>query len=164
VEFSHEALEEAAAGFARVEHFLARAAERLGEVPAPGELPEAFATALDDDLGTPAAVAVLHETVRAGNKLLSAGDPGPLRAHGAAVRRMLDVLGLDPYDPHWASASSDRDGRLTAAVDALVGALLEQRSAARAAKDFATADAIRDRLKSAGIELEDTPEGPKWSL
>jgi cysteinyl-tRNA synthetase len=77
---------------------------------------------------------------------------------------MLDVLGLDPFDPHWAHEGSGRDEKLTAAVDALVGALLEQRSAARAAKDFSAADAIRDQLKAAGIELEDTPQGPKWSL
>ena len=76
---------------------------------------------------------------------------------------MLDVLGLDPADPAWPS-SGGGDERLTAAVDALVAGLLEQRAEARAAKDFAAADAIRDRIKSAGIEVEDTPTGPKWSL
>jgi cysteinyl-tRNA synthetase len=78
---------------------------------------------------------------------------------------MLAVLGVDPFDPHWASGgSSAREERLTAAVDALVASLLEQRAAARAAKDFPAADAIRDQLKAAGIDLEDTPQGPQWSL
>ena len=67
-------------------------------------------------------------------------------------------------DPHWQGASSRSEAKLTAAVDSLVSVLLEQRAAARAAKDFATADAIRDQLKAAGIELEDTPQGPTWSL
>jgi cysteinyl-tRNA synthetase len=77
---------------------------------------------------------------------------------------MLDVLGLDPYEPHWAAETGRSDEKLTQAVSALVAGLLEQRAAARAAKDFATADAIRDQLKAAGIELEDTPSGPQWSI
>ena len=153
VEFSFEALDEAAAGFRRVETFLAKAPDV--EV---GELPEAFAAALDDDLGTPAAVAVLFDTVREGNR---ADDPRP---HAAQVRAMLDVLGLDPADPVWARGGGRETERLTSAVDALVGALLTQRQQARAAKDYATADAVRDQLASAGIEVEDTPDGPKWSL
>jgi cysteinyl-tRNA synthetase len=76
---------------------------------------------------------------------------------------MLDVLGLDPDDPAWPSTGT-ADARLTGAVDALVAGLLEQRQAAREAKDFATADAIRDQIKAAGVEVEDTPQGPKWSL
>ena len=76
---------------------------------------------------------------------------------------MLDVLGLDPDDPAWPS-SGGGDAKLTSAVDALVAGLLEQRAEARAAKDFAAADAIRDQIKAAGIEIEDTPDGPKWSL
>jgi cysteinyl-tRNA synthetase len=75
---------------------------------------------------------------------------------------MLDVLGLNPADPVWGGSSDDQ--KLTDAVDVLVAGLLEQRAEARAAKDFATADAIRDRIKAAGIEIEDTPDGPKWSL
>jgi cysteinyl-tRNA synthetase len=164
VEFSHEALDEAAAGFRRIEHYLTRAAEVLGEVPVAGEPGADFVAAMDDDLGTPAAVAAIYDTVREGNKLLAAGPSEELRVNAGSVRRMLDVLGLDPFDAHWTAGGSGRDEKLTGAVDALVGALLEQRSRARAAKDFATADAIRDQLKNAGIELEDTPQGPKWSL
>jgi cysteinyl-tRNA synthetase len=77
---------------------------------------------------------------------------------------MLGVLGLDPHDPAWPAAETAGDARLTTAVDTLVRGLLEQRTEARANKDFAAADAIRDRIKAAGIEIEDTPTGPQWSL
>jgi cysteinyl-tRNA synthetase len=173
VEYSQSALEEAAAGFARIEHFLTRAAALIGEPVEPSArvvepvetLPAAFADAMDDDLGTPAAVAVIYDLVREGNKLLAAGDSAELRSVAGSVRAMLAVLGVDPFDEHWAGAgSSDTEARLTAAIDTLVGALIEQRATARAAKDFATADAIRDQIKAAGLELEDTPQGPQWSL
>ncbi len=171
VEFSFEALDEAAAGFARIEHFLGRAVEVLGGVPdlADGPelldaLPTDFVEAMDDDLGTPAAVAVLYDTVREGNRLLPGGSSEELSRLAGEVRAMLATLGLDPFDPHWARAGGAAEERLTAAVDALVAALVEQRATARAARDFAAADAIRDRLKAAGIELEDTPQGPRWTL
>jgi cysteinyl-tRNA synthetase len=157
VEFSYDALAEAAVGFQRIENFLDRAG--AGE---PGEIPDAFATAMDDDLGTPAAVAVLYDVVREGNRRLAAGED--TTATAAQVRAMLGVLGLDPADPAWPDAGSVEDAQLTNAVDVLVAGLLEQRAEARAAKDFAAADAIRDRIKAAGIEIEDTPSGPKWSL
>jgi cysteinyl-tRNA synthetase len=168
VEFSYQALEEAAAGFARIEQFLTRAVALCSDgvaSPDSAALPGAFVAAMDDDLGTPAAVAVIYDVVREGNKLLASGDSAELRAAASSVRAMLAVLGLDPFDPHWSTGgSSDAEARLTAAVDALVATLLEQRATARAAKDFAAADAIRDRLKAAGIDLEDTPQGPRWSL
>ncbi len=152
VEFSFEALDEAAAGFRRIESFL----DRAGAVER-GELPQAFVDAMNDDLGTPAAVAVLFDAVREGNR---ADDPAP---YAAQVVAMLDVLGLDPADPAWGSGGGD-DQKLTDAVDVLVAGLLEQRAEARANKDFATADAIRDRIKAAGILITDTPDGPRWSL
>ena len=156
VEFSFEALEEAAVGFRRIENFL----DRTGPVDAT-TWPQAFADAMDDDLGTPAAVAVLYDAVREGNRQLAAGESADSTA--GQVRAMLDVLGLDPADPGWPSGGGG-DAKLTAAVDVLVAALLEQRAEARAAKDFAAADAIRDRIKAAGIEIEDTPDGPKWTI
>jgi cysteinyl-tRNA synthetase len=166
VEFSFEALDEAAQGFRRIENFLDRAPESAAGVYAPevSRLPEAFVEAMDDDLGTPAAVAVIYDCVREGNRMLGEGSLDEAAANAAAVRAMLDVLGLDPADPAWGSSSSGNEERLTEAVDALVQGLLEQRNEARAAKDFATADAIRDRIKAAGIEIEDTPNGPQWSL
>jgi len=160
VEFSFEALDEAAAAYRRIEGFL----ERAGEGAAVAEIPAAFAEAMDDDLGTPAAMAVLHDAVREGNRLLAAGDAAGARAQRSAVAGMLDVLGLSPSDPAWAGRASRDEDDLRGAVDALVQGLLEQRAEARATKDFATADAIRDRIKAAGIEVEDTPDGPRWSL
>jgi cysteinyl-tRNA synthetase len=162
VEFSFEALDEAAQGFRRIEGFL----DRVGPVePAASSagLPAAFVEALDDDLGTSTAVAVLYDAVREGNRLLAAGDHDAARLQAGAVRAMLGVLGLDPADPAWGDGEGD-DAALTHAVDVLVAGLLEQRNDARATKDFATADAIRDRIKAAGIEIEDTPTGPKWSI
>jgi cysteinyl-tRNA synthetase len=164
VEFSDQALQEHAAGFQRIEHFLGRAADVLGEVEV-GMPCADFVNAMDDDLGAPAAVAAIYEVVREGNKLLADGATDTLRGAAGSVRGMLAVMGLDPFDPHWSgSTGSNDEERLRGAVDSLVGALLEQRQAARAAKDFATADALRDRIKAAGIEVEDTPSGPSWSL
>jgi cysteinyl-tRNA synthetase len=162
VEFSFEALDEAAAAFRRIEHFLERADAAAG--PLRGRpLCADFVAAMDDDLGTPAAVAAIFDVVREGNKLLTRGDHEGARGAAASVRAMLDVLGLDPADPAFATTAK-ADGKLEQAVDVLVRSLLEQRAAARAARDWATADAIRDRLAEAGVEVEDTPDGPKWSV
>jgi cysteinyl-tRNA synthetase len=163
VEFSFEALDEAAAGFRRIEGFLERAISELGEVPEGGMLCADFIEAMDDDLGTPAAIAAIYDVVREGNKLLTGDDRAALHGNVASVLAMLDTLGLHPYDPAWAG-DDKADARLTAAVDALVAGLLEQRARARDEKDFAAADAIRDQIKAAGIEIEDTPSGPKWTL
>jgi len=154
VEFSFAALQEAAAAFGRIEGFL----ERVGEV-AVGALPDAFVAAMDDDLGTPAAVGVIHDLVREGNKALAAGAG---QAEAAQVRAMLGVLGLDPLDAHWVGKSDS--GHEAAVIDALIQGMLAQREAAREARDFATADAIREQIKAAGVNLEDTASGPKWSL
>ncbi|MGN6721161.1 MAG: cysteine--tRNA ligase [Marmoricola sp.] len=161
VEFSFEALDEAATAFRRIENFLDRAAEVLGGIPDDGLMCADFVDAMNDDLGTPAAVAALHEVVREGNKLLADGPSEALRGNAASVRKMLAVLGLDPAEPAFSSTS---DVQLVGVVDALVKGLLEQRTAARASRDFAAADAIRDQLKAAGVEIEDTPEGPRWTL
>jgi cysteinyl-tRNA synthetase len=166
VEFSFEALDEAATAYQRVEGFLKRAADVLGELPDDGVACADFETAMDDDLGTPAAVAALHEVVREGNKLLAAGPSPALRGTAGSVRRMLDILGIDPFDPAWSAtgAGSGAEERLSAAVDALVAGLLEERAQARADKDWARADAIRDRIKAAGIDVTDTPDGPTWTV
>jgi cysteinyl-tRNA synthetase len=165
VEFSFEALDEAAAGFRRIEGYLARVESVTGVPPeAGGMLCADFVTAMDDDLGTPAAIGAIFDVVHEGNRLLADGDSAALRGNAAAVRAMLAVLGLDPFDAQWAGGSSGAEEKLSVAVSALVAGLLERRATARAAKDFATADTIRDQLKAAGIELEDTPRGPQWSL
>jgi cysteinyl-tRNA synthetase len=166
IEFSFDALEENAVSFRRVEGFLERAAAATGSVGSPSyaDLPAPFVAAMDDDLGVPQALAVVHDTVREGNSALAAGDVGAAASAAVAVRAMLDVLGVDPYAEPWSAAGSGDDERLRAAVDALVAGLLESRAQARAAKDWAAADAIRDQLKNAGIVVDDTAGGSTWSL
>ncbi len=163
VEFSFEALDEAAVGFRRIENFLERATEHV-PADAATDVPDAFVAAMNDDLGTPAAVAVLHDCVREGNRMLGNGSTDEAGRCAAAVRAMLDLLGLDPVDPAWGTTTSGSDEKLSAAVDALVAGLLEERTRAREAKDWARADAIRDQIKAAGIEVTDTPDGPTWTV
>jgi cysteinyl-tRNA synthetase len=166
IDYSPEALAEAAAGYRRIEGFVTRAAEAghaAGPIapPSAGELPAAFAAAFDDDLGVPQALAVVHEAVTEGNSALAAGDAAGAAKQAAAVRGMTAVLGLDPLDGHWTGSS---DEGLRTVVDALVTVALGQRQAARERKDYAAADAIRDGLTEAGIAVEDTPRGPRWEL
>ncbi|WP_156760027.1 cysteine--tRNA ligase [Microbacterium karelineae] len=128
-------------------------------VNAPNRMPAAFERAMDDDLGVPQALAVLHETVRAGNAALDAGDEtGAYRAL-SGVSGMMGVLGLDVFagDPAGRSAA---DGALQTIVDTLIA----QRADARAEKDWAAADRIRDLFADAGVALEDTPDGTVWSI
>jgi cysteinyl-tRNA synthetase len=163
VEFSFESLEEAATSFRRIEHFLERAP--AVEPAAGGRGWTAFESAMDDDLNTSAAVAAIHEVVREGNKLLSVGDGEAARSAAGAVRGMLGALGCDPLDEAWqAGASSGEEERLRSVVDTLVTAMLSQRQEARAARDFATADAVRDQLRAAGVDIEDGPTGSTWAL
>ncbi len=159
IDFSEEALHESARGYQRIENFVRRAAERVGAV-APGPLCADFVAAMDDDLNTSKALSVVHEMVTAGNAELTAGQDVSGRL--AAVRAMLGVLGVDPLDAHWSGGASSEG--LKSTVDALVALALEQREQARARRDWAAADAVRDQLKGAGVLIEDTPAGPRWSV
>jgi cysteinyl-tRNA synthetase len=163
-------------------------------------LPPEFVAAMNDDLNTPEALAVIHAHLKTGNTALSqaeaaqAGAPKTadkatattpetslapanaakssdlaqltalVRAELLAVRAMLDVLGLDPLDPQWASATASADDTAAKALDKLVQTDLAARTAARAAKDWARADEIRGRLATAGITIEDSPTGPRYTL
>jgi cysteinyl-tRNA synthetase len=138
------------------------AASGTGAPPAPGGWPAEFAAALDDDLGVPQALAIVHATVHEGNNALAAGDVEATAAALASVRAMLGVLGLDPLAQPWASRGADDD--LREVVDALVKGALAERQSARERKDYAAADAIRDRLQMAGVLIEDTPDGSRWEL
>src|SRR5690606_5484629 len=129
--------------------------------PGDGRVPDAFAEAMDDDLGVPQALGVLHDTVRAGNTALDAGDLAEVAVLRERVRAMAGVLGVDPSSPEWAHHGSDASHQ---ALENLVERLLADRSAARAAKDYATSDRIRDELAAAGIAIDDTPAGTRWSL
>ena len=154
MEYSPEALQEAKTAYERIENFLARA---TGHDSA-ATLPEAFAAALDDDLGVPRALGVVHETVRAGNAALDAGDEQTAVTARTQVELMLTLLGLAPAQ--WPTAGGD----LATVVDDLVSVVLEQRTAARERKDYAASDAIRDQLTAAGVLIEDTPTGPRWTI
>ncbi|MGI8881945.1 MAG: cysteine--tRNA ligase [Jatrophihabitans sp.] len=158
IEFSPSSLDEAAAAYGRIENFLERAESALGALD-PGSMPDDFAAAMDDDFGVPAALAVVHSAVRAGNAALDAGDAAAVRSTAASVRAMTDVLGLDPQQ--WPAAGG---AVATGVVDALVSLALQQRAAARERKDFAASDAVRDQLAAAGVVVEDTPAGPRWTI
>ena len=116
---------------------------------------------MNDDLGVPSALAVIHETVRAGNTAWDANDAKQAVALGQQVVAMLDVLGLNPRSAAWANTSSSSAQK---ALGALVDRLLAEREAARAAKDFSTSDRVRDDLGAAGILIEDTSHGAVWSI
>lgn len=161
IEYSDGALSEAAQGYRRIETFLRRAASS-GEVGI-GTIPAGFAAAMDDDLATPQAFAVVHTTVRDGNTALDAGDTSKALELAAAVRAMTDVLGLDPLSARWSEAGGSETPTKQALAE-LVEGLLAERQRARAEKDFARADAARDRLQQAGIVVEDTPDGPQWTV
>ncbi len=162
IEYSEEALAEAATAYRRIEGFVQRASE-LTDGVVPSVVCAEFEAAMNDDLGVPAALAALHDAVREGNALLAAGDSAALRGALGAVRAMLNVLGLDPADPAWHHDGAE-SARLRDAVDVLVAHALEERQAARHRKDFVAADAVRDRLAAAGIVIEDSPSGSRWSL
>ncbi|MEO6532303.1 MAG: cysteine--tRNA ligase [Pseudolysinimonas sp.] len=156
MDYSHGALIEAETAFARIEGFLDRASRALegqhfANVGAP-VIPDAFGAALDDDLGVPQALAVLHDSVRAGNTALDDGEFETAARLREEVVAMTEVLGVNPHSPEWAVAT---DGAASAALDALVQRLIDDRASARDAKDFAAADRIRDELTAAGIVLED---------
>ena len=155
LEYSESALTEAAAGYRRIEGFV----KRFADIER-GDWTEDFEDAMNDDIAVPKALAAIHLTVRAGNKDLAAGDEDAARAKAAQVRGMAHVLGFDPLEWEDGGEASGAD----AALAALVQAELERRTQARADKDFATADAVRDRLTAAGITITDTPDGPTWLL
>ena len=155
LEFSFEALEESATAFRRIEAFLSRAESVLGTSP---ELliADEFASAMNDDLAVPQALAFIAESMRIGN---SAGEDKKVIAKSAGeIRGALSILGCDPKDAAFAASKSN-----DAALDGLIKLALEQREAARLRKDFATADQIRDQIAALGITVEDTSNGPRWS-
>ena len=123
-------------------------------------VPTAFRAAMEDDLNVPQALAVLHDAVRAGNSALAAEDVEAVEQHYADVQAMVDVLGLDDVP----EPESAQDPAAQHALDTLIRAQLDARAAAREARDWATADGIRDTLAAAGVVVEDSAGGARWSL
>ena len=161
IDYSRAALDDAAKAFDRIEAFLLRVADRVGSVEI-GAVALGFHQAMDDDLAVPRALAVVHEQVRAGNAALMRADFPAAAALASSVRAMVAVLGLDPWAKPWAPGGNV--SRLKAATGMLIEALLAERARARSDRDFALADAIRDRLVAAGFAIEDTKDGPVWSV
>ena len=156
LDYRPSSLQEAATAIERVEAFLAATQEVLK----PGrEVPEAFAEAMDDDVNIPRALAVLHEQTRAGNAALAAGEDASEAAN--AVMAMAEVLGLAQLMSFNAEGTSGAEHE---ALDALIQAVLAERADARAQKDWAKADAMRDLLASAGVQVKDGANGSSWSV
>lgn len=165
LDYQPTSLQEAAAAMDRIDGFLTRAQRALAGADGAGlvaggngTVPDAFAAAMDDDLNVPQALGVLHDTVRAGNTALTAGDLDDARSAADSVSGMLRVLGLSD------TAASAVDEESTAALGVLVEAQLAARAQARASKDWAASDAIRDTLAAAGVVVEDGADGASWSL
>jgi len=152
-------LDEAATAFGRIEGFLNRSSH-LGT--SSGTVPAAFAEAMDNDLGTPIALASLHDTVRAGNTALDEGNTSQAKAYRGAVVAMCNVLGINPASDEWASEmTSTGSGEVLVRV---VEAIILKRQEAREAKDFSVSDALRDLLAESGIVVEDGSDGSTWRI
>jgi cysteinyl-tRNA synthetase len=161
MEFSETALQDAVKAYTGIEDFLHRVRNRVGAVVPTTWTPK-FAAAMDDDLSVPIALAEIHAARAEGNRALESGDHETAQEKASSIRAMMAILGCDPLDERW--DSQEETSAALAAVDVLVQAELERREEARGRRDWALADEIRDRLKKAGIEVDDTPDGPQWSL
>ena len=177
LDYSPTVIGEAEAALERVTGFLKRSTEVAGAAASIdaiaqnnlkalaalyGNLPAAFVAAMDDDLSIPSALAAVYEAVRAGNTAIDVGDSAVVAANAVAVRSMLAVLGIDPLAPEWNEAGADSSEH--AALDSLIQTLIAERNSARANKDFARADAIRDQLTAAGVVLRDGSDTTHWSV
>ena len=160
LEYSPEALKEAATNFRRIENFLNRATELTGKQPTP-RINAEFTSAMNDDLAAPAALATISENLRLGNQAITDNDTTAISKNADEIRGALEILGCDPFDAAFAtSGGSD----LTEALDGVIKLALAERASARERKDFAASDAIRDGLAALGITIEDTAQGPRWSI
>ena len=161
LEFSHEALAESATAFRRIEGFLNRSVEILGAEPVP-TISQVFTDAMNDDLAVPTDLASISEARRAGNSAITAGDTATIENSANEIRGALEILGCDPFDEAFTSGTAVED--IGAALDGVIQLALAQRTAARERKDFAASDQIRDGLAVLGITIEDTAQGPRWSI
>ena len=160
LEYSEAALDESAVAFRRIENFLKRASEILGGHPEP-TISDAFCAALNDDLAVPAGLASISENLRLGNQAITDKDKKALNKNAAEIRGALQILGCDPFDTNYVQSSK---ANTSDALDGVIQLALKERAAARERKDFAASDAIRDGLLDLGITIEDTAQGPRWSM
>ncbi len=158
LEFSPEALQEAATNFQRIENFLTRAKEIVGDFE--GVISAPVKAAFDDDLAVPQVLAQISEALRRGNTAITDNSNDGIKSAAAEIRGALAILGCDPFDAAFGAGGQD----LSEALDGVIQLALTQRAAARERKDFAASDAIRDGLAALGISIEDTPQGQRWSI
>ena len=126
LEFSTEALQESATAFQRIENFLHRAHEIVGDFN--GEVSKEMAAAFDDDLAVPQVLALISESLRDGNSAITSGDKAAIKKASVAIRGALSILGCDPFDSNFARGGADQ----SAALDGVIKLALAQRDAARA--------------------------------
>ena len=173
IEFDRSALNAAATAMSRIEYFMYRAAayppgtrsipSDVVDLHRSLQIPDAFRHAMNDDLNVPAALAVVHETVRDGNAALDRADRAGVADALAELRLMTTILGINPEARAW----NDQTGRpesLFRAIKVLVSTVIEEREKARADGDFSRSDEIRNRLRDAGVTVIDTPDGPSWRI
>jgi cysteinyl-tRNA synthetase len=158
LEFSPEALQEAATNFQRIENFLVRAKEIVGDFE--GVISASVKSAFDDDLAVPQVLAQISEALRRGNTAITENEKDSIKVAASEIRGALAILGCDPFDAAFNSGGKD----LSEALDGVIQLALTQRAAARERKDFAASDAIRDGLAALGISIEDTPQGQRWTI
>ena len=160
LEYSESALDESAVAFRRLESFLNRATEIIGAEPI-ALISDSFALAMDDDLAVPAGLATIWENLRLGNQAITDTDAAAISKNASEIRGALQILGCDPFDARFeAHTSTD----VAEALDGVIKLALAERASARDRKDFAASDAIRDGLLALGITIEDTAQGPRWSI
>ena len=169
LDYSEGVLAEAESALERIRIFLVRATRALSEKGLMAKLdlskpafPEKFLKAMNEDLNIPAALAVLHESIREGNAGLDAQLPHQAASSYAEVLAMVDVLNINPTAKFWQGSGSSEAAM--SSLDGIVRSLIEQRNQARDSKDFETSDRIRDQLKAVGVVLEDSAGSTHWSL
>jgi len=160
LEFSPDALQESATAFRRIEGFLNNAQSILGKEIEPSLSPAVLA-AFNNDLAVPEVLALISESLRAGNSAITSQDQKSIKSAASEIRGALAILGCDPFDSAFAQGGREKNDK---ALDGVIALALEQRKAARDRKDFAASDAIRDGLAALGILIEDTAQGPRWSI
>jgi cysteinyl-tRNA synthetase len=160
LDITTSSFDEAESALDRIRTFLERVA-RAGAYTLASYGNEDFTAALNDDLGVPQALAVVHARVREGNSALDAGDLDTARTIAGEVSVMTGLLGINPLAQEWKGSDASAEA---SALDALITTMITQRADARANKDWAAADRIRDALAAAGITLEDSADKTHWSL
>ncbi len=161
LEFSPDALQESATNFQRIENFMVRAKELVGEYQ--GVISDSIRAAFDDDLAVPQVLAHISDALRRGNSAITANNLDEVKVAAAEVRGALEILGCDPFDSAY-TLDGTRGQDLSEALDGVIQLALAERQAARERKDFASSDAIRDGLAALGITIEDTAHGQRWSF